>query len=127
MITNWIGTVRHILVIVAIDLRDVEDLLIVIHVKVRESVGYDVVFTFDIFKFWAKLFEYYAPTHYTLYIKTFISQIFIISIDKNSICVHLRVLFSYLRPFYLSYEGLCVDCVTLIFLFFCRNNVRYPI
>ena len=42
MITNWIGAVRQILVIVAIDLRDVEDLLIVIIFKARESVGNDV-------------------------------------------------------------------------------------
>ena len=26
--------------------------------KISEIYGYDVVFTFDIFKFWAKLFEY---------------------------------------------------------------------
>ena len=56
MITNFISTIRKIIVIVAIDLRDVEDLLIVTHVKARERVGYDVVFTFDIFKLWAKLF-----------------------------------------------------------------------
>ena len=46
---------QHIIVIVAIELRDVD--IIVTHIKARESVGYDVVFTFDIFKFWAKLFE----------------------------------------------------------------------
>ena len=49
MITNWIGAVRHILVIVAIELRDVEDLLIWTLFQVRENVGNDVVFTFDIF------------------------------------------------------------------------------
>ena len=54
MVTNWISAVRNILVIVAIELRDVEDLLIVTHFKVRESVGYDVVFSFDIIKFRAK-------------------------------------------------------------------------
>ena len=58
MINNWISAVRQILVILAIEFRDVEDLLIVTHFKVRESVGYDVVFTLDIFKFSAKLFEY---------------------------------------------------------------------
>ena len=49
---------RHIRVIVATELRDVEDLLIVTHVKAIESVGYDIVFTFDIFKFRDKLLEY---------------------------------------------------------------------
>ena len=68
MIKNWIGTVRHILVILAIEIRDVEDLLIVTHFKARESVGNDVVFNFDIFKFRAKLFEYYAPVHFAFYI-----------------------------------------------------------
>ena len=58
MITNWISTIRQIGVILSIDLRDVEDLLVVTHFNSRESVGYDVVFTFDIFKFRAKLFEY---------------------------------------------------------------------
>ena len=58
MITNWISAIRQIIVILAIEIRDVEDILIVIHIKARESVGYDVVFTFDIFNFWAKLFEY---------------------------------------------------------------------
>ena len=58
MITNWIISIRQIIVILTIDLRDVEDILIVIHIKAGESVGYDVVFTFDILKFWAKLFEY---------------------------------------------------------------------
>ena len=58
MITNWIGAVRQILVIVAIELRDVEDLLIVTLFKARESVGNDVFFSFDIFQFRAKLFEY---------------------------------------------------------------------
>ena len=58
MITNWIGAVRQILVILAIDLIDVEDLLIVTHFKARESVGNNVVFTFDEFQFRAKLFKY---------------------------------------------------------------------
>ena len=58
MITNWISAVRQILVIVAIDLRDVEDFLIVTHFKPRESVGNDVVLYFNIFQFRAKLFEY---------------------------------------------------------------------
>ena len=72
MITNWIGAVRKILFIVAIDLRDVEDLLIVTLLKARESVGNDVVFSFDIFQFRAKLFEYSAPAHYAFCIKNFI-------------------------------------------------------
>ena len=55
---NWISVFRQILVIVAIELRDVEDLLIVTYFKVRESVGNDVVFSFDIFQFRAKIFEY---------------------------------------------------------------------
>ena len=58
MITNWISTIRQIRVIVAIELRYVEDLLIVTHFKARESVGYGVVLTCDIFKFRSKLFEY---------------------------------------------------------------------
>ena len=58
VINNWIRTTRQIRVIVAIDLRDVEDLLIVTDFKAIDSVGYDVVFTFDIFKFRAKLLEY---------------------------------------------------------------------
>ena len=58
MITNWIIAIRHIIVIVAIELRDVEDLMVVTHFKARESVGNDVVFTFDIFQFRAKLFKY---------------------------------------------------------------------
>ena len=58
MITNWISAIRQILVILAIELIDVEDLLIVTYFKARESVGYNVVFTFDIFKFRSKLFEY---------------------------------------------------------------------
>ena len=58
MITNWISAIRQILVIVAIELRDVEDLLIVTFLKAREILGNDVVFTFDIFQFRAKLFEY---------------------------------------------------------------------
>ena len=36
MITNWISAIRHILVIVAIELIDVEDLLIVTNFKARE-------------------------------------------------------------------------------------------
>ena len=72
MITNWIGAVRQILDIVAIELRDVEDLLIVAIFKARESVRNDVVFSFDIFQFRAKLFEYYAPAHYAFCIKKFI-------------------------------------------------------
>ena len=55
---NWIGSVRQILVILAIELRYVEDLLIVTLFKARESVGNDVVFSFDIFQFRAKLFKY---------------------------------------------------------------------
>ena len=51
MITNWLRDIRQILVIVAIELIDVEDLLIVTPFKARESVGNDVVFTFDIFQF----------------------------------------------------------------------------
>ena len=39
MITNWIGAVRQILVIVAIDLRDIEDLLIVTLFKAREALA----------------------------------------------------------------------------------------
>ena len=58
MVTNQIRDIRQILVIVAIELRYIEDILIVNHFKSRESVGYDVIFTFDIFKFRAKLFEY---------------------------------------------------------------------
>ena len=58
MITNWIIAIRHILVIVAIELRDVEDLLIVTLSKARESVSNDVVLSFDIFQFKAKLFKY---------------------------------------------------------------------
>ena len=58
MILNWISAIRNILVIVVIELRDVEDILIVTHFKARESVGNDVVFTFDIFQLRAKRFEY---------------------------------------------------------------------
>ena len=58
MITNWISAVRQILFIVAIELRYVEDLLIFTHFKVIESFGNDVVLTFDIFQFRAKIFEY---------------------------------------------------------------------
>ena len=58
MITNWISAIGQILVILAIDLRDVEDLLIVTHLKARESVGNNVAFSFAIFQFRAKLFEY---------------------------------------------------------------------
>ena len=43
MITNWIGAVSQILVIVAIEFRDVEDLLIWTIFKARESTGNDVV------------------------------------------------------------------------------------
>ena len=49
MITNWIGAVRQILVIVAIELRDVKNLLIVTLFKARESVVNDVVLSFVIF------------------------------------------------------------------------------
>ena len=42
MITNWISAVRQILFIVDIELRDVEDILIVNIFKARESVGNDV-------------------------------------------------------------------------------------
>ena len=58
MITNWIRAIRQILVILAIELRDVEDLFIVTHFKARDIVGNDVVFTFDTFQLRAKLFEY---------------------------------------------------------------------
>ena len=63
-ITNGISAIRKILVILAIDLRAVEYLLIVTHLKARDSVGNDVDFTFDIFQFRSKLFEYKAPSHY---------------------------------------------------------------
>ena len=56
--TNWISAVRQIFVIVAIELIEVEDLLIVTHFKARESVGNDVDLSFDIFQFRAKLFKY---------------------------------------------------------------------
>ena len=58
VITNWISTIRQIIFIVAIEILDFEDFLIVTHIKARESFGYNVVFTFYIFKFWVKLFEY---------------------------------------------------------------------
>ena len=58
VITNWIGAVRKILVIVAIELIDVEDILIVANFKARESVGNGVILFIDIFQFRAKLFEY---------------------------------------------------------------------
>ena len=58
MITNWISAIRQILVIAAIEFRDVEDILIVTHFKARESVGNDVIFSFDIFQLRAKLFDY---------------------------------------------------------------------
>ena len=58
MITNRIIAVRQIHVIVAIELRDVEDLLIVNLFKARESLGNDVVFSFDLFQFRAKIFDY---------------------------------------------------------------------
>ena len=51
MIKNWMSTIKDIIVIVSIELIDVEDLLIITHIKTIESVGYNVVFTFDIFKF----------------------------------------------------------------------------
>ena len=47
-----------ILVIVAIELRDVQDLLIVTIFKATESFVNIVVFTFDNFQFKAKLLEY---------------------------------------------------------------------
>ena len=59
----------RIRVIIAIELIDVEDLLIVTHFKARETVGYNVVFTFDTFKFREKFFEYQAPVYYVFYIK----------------------------------------------------------
>ena len=49
MITNRIGTVRQILVIIDIEFRDVEDILIWTIFKARESVGNDVIFSLDIF------------------------------------------------------------------------------
>ena len=58
MITNWIGAVRQILVIVAIELRYVENLLIITLFQARESVGNNVILSFDIFQFRAKIFEY---------------------------------------------------------------------
>ena len=58
MITNWISAVGKVLVILAIELRDFEDILIATHFKARESVGSNVIFTFDISKFRAKLFKY---------------------------------------------------------------------
>ena len=58
MIMNRIGDVRHILVIVSIEFRDVEDLLIWTLFKARESVGKDVILSLDVFQFRAKLFEY---------------------------------------------------------------------
>ena len=58
VITNWISAVRQILVIVVIELRDVEDLLIWTLFNARESVGYEVLISLDIFQFRAKLFEY---------------------------------------------------------------------
>ena len=69
VITNWISAVRQILVIVAIELRDVEDILIWTLFNVRESVGNDVVFSLDIFPFRAKLFKYKAPANYAFSIK----------------------------------------------------------
>ena len=83
MITNWIGTARQILVILAIELREVEDLLIVTLFKSRESVVNGVVLSFDTFQFRAKLFEYKAPAHYAFCIKKFIGYIFVISVDRN--------------------------------------------
>ena len=49
MITNWISAIRQILDIIAIELRDVEDLLIVTLFNGRERVGNDVVLSFDTF------------------------------------------------------------------------------
>ena len=54
----WFDAYLKIFVIVAIEIRDVKDILIVTNFKARESVGNDIVFTFDIFQFRAKLFEY---------------------------------------------------------------------
>ena len=45
MITNWISAIRQILVIVAIEFRDVEDLLIWTLFKAIESVGNDIIST----------------------------------------------------------------------------------
>ena len=64
VITNRIGAVRHILVTIAIEFRDVEDLLIWTLFKARESIGNDVILSFDIFQFRANLFKYKAPAHY---------------------------------------------------------------
>ena len=61
---KWISTIGQIHVILAIELRDVEDISIVTHFKARESVGYNIISTFDIFKFREKIFEYYAPKYY---------------------------------------------------------------
>ena len=58
VIKNRISAIRQILLILAIELGDVENLLIVTYFKAKERVGKDVVFTFDIFQFRAKLFEY---------------------------------------------------------------------
>ena len=58
VINNWIRTTRQIRVIVAIELRDVEDLLIVTDFKAIEIVEYSVVFTFNIFKVRSKLLKY---------------------------------------------------------------------
>ena len=55
---NLITTIRKIIVIVDIEIIYAEDILIVTNIKARESLRYDVVFTFDMFKFWEKLFEY---------------------------------------------------------------------
>ena len=43
MITNWIGAVRHILVIVAIEFRDVDDILIVTLFKGENNVVADAL------------------------------------------------------------------------------------
>ena len=58
VITNLISAIRQIFVILDIYIRDVEDILIVTHFKSRKSVVYDVLFTFDIVKFRAELFEH---------------------------------------------------------------------
>ena len=50
MITDWISTIRQIRVIVVLELIGVKDVFIVTHSKLRESIGYDVVFAFDIFR-----------------------------------------------------------------------------
>ena len=58
MINNCIRNIGKIFDIVSKEFRDVDDLLIVTHVKAKQSFGYDIFLTFDIFKFWAKLLKY---------------------------------------------------------------------